>query len=256
MVSAVAGRRWSAPSNRCRSSTRSPGAIRRKEPLRPQRRLTRMVTVRRRFIAGPALAISAIALAGCTTHPNVVAQPARTAPPEVAVAPLVSDNWATYHQPSGPMHLSFRHPASWRATGSTFAASMGNVGIAYLEHDLSRSLGSFPIASSKCRARAQAVRGHGVLIVWSATVDGLDANAFSESSGKHLTIHGWPARLQVSTVLSECAGRQLSHVPERVVTGVIKEGEHTIQRMSAAMGLHTRAKDLATVRRIFKSTRE
>jgi hypothetical protein len=113
------------------------------------------------------------------------------------------------------MHLSFKHPSSWRATGSTFVASSGHVGIAYVEHDLSRPLGSFPISSSKCRARAEAVRGHGVFIVWAATLDSHATKLFSESSGKRLTINGWPARLQVATVSSECAGRQFSHVPER-----------------------------------------
>ena len=105
-----------------------------------------MASMGRRCMAGLAAAMSAVALAGCTTHSSD-ARRAGGAAPTAPESGLMSDSWTTYHQPPGPMHLSFRHPTSWKATGSTFAASMGNVGIAYLEHNLSRPLGRFPISS-------------------------------------------------------------------------------------------------------------
>ena len=215
-----------------------------------------MTIVRGRYIAGLAAAQAVVVLSGCTAHSPVGARGATGASPEAPSASVLKDTWITYHQPPGPMRLSFKHPASWKASGSTFEASMGNVGIAYLEHDLSGSVGASPTASSNCRVRARAIRGHGVLVVWSASLDSPNAAPFSETPGQRLTVHGWPARLQVSTISTECAGNQLSHVPERVVTGAIEEGRRTVQRMYAVMGIDAGAKTLATVRRIFISVQQ
>ncbi|HTR70833.1 MAG TPA: hypothetical protein VMH41_11470 [Mycobacteriales bacterium] len=207
----------------------------------------------RRAAIAASLAVAAGSATGCS---GAASAPLTQDSPTTPAVGLVSDGWSTYRQPPGPMHLSFKYPQNWTATGRTLDVSAGGrgaaLGIAYLHHDLSRSLGSRPISSGKCRARAEAVGGHGVLVLWTATIG---VGRFSQLPGRHLTVHGRPARLHDATVATECAGSQLSHVPEHVVTGAINEGDHTIQTMTAVTGLNVGAGTLATIHRIFRSTR-
>ena len=179
-----------------------------------------------------AAAVTALAAGACTTGGG--SQATGSAP-----------GWLTYTQPPGPMHLTFGYPATWKAAGTTFVSTMGNVGRAQVSGDTSATVADFDAAS--CLRRVSLLHGSGAYVTWSANIGSPIPIRLSDSPGRKLRINGRPARL-AQMKSSDCG-------PETLINGAIEMGPRTFVFMHAEVGASAKPATLAAVRKIFFSAR-
>jgi hypothetical protein len=153
--------------------------------------------------------------------------------------------WRTYRQPAGPMHLSYRYPASWQVAGDALVSTMGWVGRAELTTGTSGSL--HDLITAGCDRRGTALGDSGIFVTWTANLGAPSPIKLTQYRGQALLVNGHPARWfeQSSTICFK----------GRIVGGVIQEGPRKFLFMGADVGSAVPDAKIKTLRTIFESAR-
>jgi hypothetical protein len=163
----------------------------------------------------------------------------------VAACSNDAPGWRIYRQPPGPLHLSYRYPASWQVAGKTFVSTMGWVGQAELITGTDGSLSD--LMAADCYRRGTVLGADGIFVTWGANLGSPVPIRLPQHRGQALLVNGHPARwsVQASTVCFK----------GRTIEGMIQEGPRTFLFMGADVGSAVTDGQINTLREIFLSAR-
>jgi hypothetical protein len=172
-----------------------------------------------------AAAVVALSVAGCASSPS---------------------GWRTYRQPPGPMQLSFRYPAAWHVSGTTFVATGGLVGSASLADGTNATLQQLS-APGACPRKGTLVGHDGIYVTWSEYLSVPSTITLGSFPGKTLRVAGRPARwLGPGGPRCGQAG---------TITGVIQMSRRDFLSMNALVGNDVPTSEVRDLMAIFDSVR-
>jgi hypothetical protein len=145
------------------------------------------------------------------------------------------------------MKLTFRYPPSWRASGSTFMASMGNAGQALVVGNTSSTVADFK-ASASCGQRIRLLHSSGVVVSWAENIGAPAPMKLSEQPGSPTRVNGHRAKLAEITS-SDCG------VTEHIINGVIQVAANKFLFMHAELGVNATTGTTKALREMFASAR-